>query len=108
MVARHADGLALPKSLMLRLNWMSDRIAETDDLQDPEISGFLREWARKNRSKGTRCPEGYPESILLAWMTLYALYRTRPADPALNRLRRRMNLAAEGSVFYGSAKPDPA
>ena len=73
---------AHPENLMLRLNWMSDQIAETNDLQDPEISGFLREWAKKNRSKGTRCPEGYPESILLAWMTLYALYGTRPADPA--------------------------
>lgn len=92
-----------PTLLKTRLQSMAGKIVEKGDLP-VQVSAFLMEQAEmlNVHEKSTESIENrdttqviFGQSVLLAWMTIFSLYGTRPEDPSLDHLRRSMDMPLE-------------
>ena len=84
----------IPASLDARLERCAADIEACRDLGDPELSAFFRGLIRalnRIRASASAPPLLFSHAVVLSWLALYALYGTRPADPALTRLRIRLD-----------------
>ncbi len=80
----------LPASLDARLERYAEEIASHQDLGSEELSEFFSDLIRKLKQTQTRTsspPMLFSHAVVLTWMTLYALYGSRPTDSSLTRLR---------------------
>ena len=86
------DGHYNPEALALRLDFLLKECPEGGPFSDGETTRFLgqlREELREAEAASDWAP--VPALLLhgavLSWLTLLAMYASRPQDPALNRLR---------------------